>query len=236
MRVVEPHRAIAGSSNGSDRAAGATVLAADVDVDIDYLRDEIPLAIGQLLEGVEQVARIVRGMKEFSHPGMIERTDVNINHAISNTILVLRNEWKYVADVTTDFDQNLPTVPCQAGELNQVMLNLLVNAAHAIGDVVKDSDTKGQIKIVTRQVSGWAEIRVSDTGCGIPKDIQTKIFDPFFTTKEVGKGTGQGLALAHSVVVQKHGGTIDVDSQVGIGTSFIIRLPLKCDPPQLILE
>ena len=196
---------------------------------LEYLQQEVPKAITQLLEGVDQVARIVRAMKEFSHPGPIEKAAVDINRAIESTIIVSKSEWKYVTDVTTDFDPELPLVPCVPGEFNQVMLNLIVNAAHAIADVVRESGGKGKIHITTRNAGNNVEIRVSDTGCGIPEDVRSKVFDPFFTTKPVGKGTGQGLAIAHSVIVQKHGGAISVESEPGRGTTFIIELPLACE-------
>jgi PAS domain S-box-containing protein len=195
----------------------------------EYLRDEVPKAIKQLLDGVDHVAHIVLAMKEFSHPGPVEKTPVDINRAIESTVLVSRSEWKYFAELTTDFDQELPPVPCLTGEFNQVILNLIVNAAHAISDVVKDSGSKGKIRVATRRNGSVAEIRVSDTGCGIPKAIQSKVFDPFFTTKPVGKGTGQGLALAYGVIVQKHGGDIQLESEPGKGTTFIIRLPLALE-------
>ncbi len=179
----------------------------------DYLRDEVPKAIEQLLGGVDQVARIVLAMKEFSHPGPVEKTPVDINRAIESTVLVSRSEWKYLAELTTDFDRDLPPLPCIAGEFNQVILNLLVNAAHAISDVVKDSGGMGRIHITTRRHGPAVEIRVSDTGCGIPEKNLSKVFDPFFTTKPVGKGTGQGLAIAYGVIVQKHGGAIQVESE-----------------------
>jgi signal transduction histidine kinase len=195
----------------------------------EYLRDEVPKAIEQLLDGVDHVARIVLAMKEFSHPGPVEKTPVDINRAIESTVLVSKGEWKYLAELTTDFDQDLPPVPCLAGEFNQVILNLIVNAAHAIADVVKDSGGRGKIHITTRRAGTAVEIRVSDTGCGIPKAIQSKVFDPFFTTKPVGKGTGQGLALAYGVIVQKHGGDIRLESEPGNGTTFITRLPLALE-------
>ena len=195
--------------------------------DLDYLSGEIPLAIDQTLEGVERVATIVRAMKEFSHPGTHEKIPTDINKAISSTLIVCRNEYKYVADLETDFDESLPLVPCLPGDFNQVMLNLLVNAAHAIKAVLgPEPEGKGRITVSTRSNEGWAEVRISDTGCGIPPEIRSRIFDPFFTTKEVGKGTGQGLAIAHAVVVGKHAGTIDFESEVAKGTTFIIRLPL----------
>lgn len=195
--------------------------------DLDYLLEEIPKAILQSLEGVDRVAKIVRAMKEFSHPGSSEMTTVDLNHALESTITVARNEWKYVADMVTDFDPNLPPVPCLPGEMNQVFLNIIVNAAHAIAEVVGDgSQGKGIIRVSTRALPDWVEIRISDTGTGIPESIRSKIFDPFFTTKQIGKGTGQGLAYAHTVVVEKHKGIITFETEEGKGTTFIIRLPL----------
>jgi PAS domain S-box-containing protein len=199
---------------------------------LDYLRAEIPKALDQMQEGVGRVAAIVRAMKRFSHPGPAERLPVDINQAVESTILVSRNEWKYVADLTTDFDPALPLVPCIAGEFNQVVLNLIVNAAHAVSDVVKESGEKGLIKVSTRRSDSFAEIRVSDTGSGIPEAIRSKVFDPFFTTKAVGKGTGQGLSIAHSVIVQKHNGSISFESESGTGTIFIVKLPLCVEPEE----
>lgn len=195
--------------------------------DLEYLNEEIPHAIGQTLEGVERVAKIVRAMKEFSHPAS-ENKAIDLNHAIESTITVARNEWKYVAHVVTDLDTQLPPVTCHPSEFNQVILNMIINAAHAVGEVVNDSGMeKGTITIATRCLGDWVEIRISDTGVGIPDDVKPKIFDHFFTTKEIGKGTGQGLSVAHAVIVNRHGGSISVDSKVGLGTSFLIRLPIK---------
>jgi signal transduction histidine kinase len=195
-------------------------------VDTEFLLNEIPNAIDQGLEGVTRVATLVSAMKEFSHPGSKEKSPVNLNKAIESTITVARNEWKYVADMETDFDQTLPAVPCLPGEVNQVILNLIVNAAHAIGDIVaKGGEKKGKIKIQTRNCEDWAEIRIRDSGTGIPKHVQARVFDPFFTTKEVGRGTGQGLAIARSVVVDKHDGSIHFETEEGKGTTFIICLP-----------
>lgn len=194
--------------------------------DLDYLKEEIPSAINQTLEGIAHVTRIVRSMKEFSHPGTIEKTAVDINHAIENTVTVSRNEWKYVADMETDLDPSLPLIPCLLGEINQVFLNIIINGAQAIGDVLGDgSDKKGVIKISTYNDGDYVEIRIKDTGPGIPEEIQSKIFDPFFTTKEVGKGTGQGLAISHSVIVKKHNGEMTFETAPGKGTTFMIRLP-----------
>jgi signal transduction histidine kinase len=194
--------------------------------DAGYLFEEIPKAIEQTLEGISRVAKLVSAMKEFSHPGTKEKIPLDLNHAIENTITVARNEWKYVANMETDFDVALPRVSCQPGEFNQVILNLIVNAAHAIADKLgKDSSEQGKIKIQTRDSPEWVEIRVQDTGSGIPANAQPRVFDPFFTTKEIGKGTGQGLAIARSVVVDKQGGTIHFETDEGEGTTFVIRLP-----------
>ena len=201
--------------------------AAVAEADLDYLMEEIPKAIDQSLEGIERVAKIVRSMKEFSHPSGEKKQPVDLNKAIETTVTVARNEWKYVSEVETDLDASLPLVPCHAGDINQVILNMIVNAAHAIGTVVDDGGAeKGKIRIRTRQVGDHAEISISDTGMGMPEEVRSRVFDPFFTTKEVGKGTGQGLAISHNVIVRKHGGHIAVKSEPGKGTTFTIRLPL----------
>jgi PAS domain S-box-containing protein len=197
------------------------------DMDWEYVAGEVPNAIAQSLDGVQRIAKIVLAMKEFSHPGGEGRKFANLNHSIENTITVASNEWKYLAEMSTELDENLPLVPCFPAELGQVILNLIVNAAHAIGDVVgDDSHAKGTITISTLQVQRQVEIRISDTGNGIPDSVREKVFDPFFTTKEVGKGTGQGLAIARSVVVDKHGGTLRLETTQGQGTTFIVSLPL----------
>jgi PAS domain S-box-containing protein len=196
-------------------------------VDMRYLREEVPKALAQSLEGVERISKLVGAMKEFSHPA-IDKAPHDLNRAILSTITVASNEWKYVADVKTDFDPGLPPVPVMPGAFNQVILNILVNAAHAIGAVVAETPgTKGIITISTRKAANWAEIRIQDTGGGIPEGVRDRIFDPFFTTKAVGKGTGQGLAIAHDVIVKKHQGAITVETALGLGSTFILRLPLE---------
>ena len=196
------------------------------EVDLDFLADEIPTAISQSLEGIERVSNIVRAMKDFSHPDSSEKSLIDINSAIESTITVARNEWKYVARLETHFQKTLPPVPCLPGAFNQVILNLIVNAAHAIGDVVAGTEEKGLITISTALDGDWVEVRVADTGGGIPEAIRPRIFEPFFTTKEVGKGTGQGLAISRSVIVDKHEGFINFETTAGKGTTFIVRLPL----------
>ncbi|MGH9738679.1 MAG: ATP-binding protein [Candidatus Acidiferrales bacterium] len=198
--------------------------------DWEYLQVEIPKSLDQALDGINRVANIVRAMKDFSHVDRrAEKAASDLNKAIESTLIVARNELKYVADVDVDFGQ-IPTVLCHLGDLNQVFLNLLINASHAIGDVVKDSARKGRISVRTRQLDDCVEVAISDTGTGIPEAIRTKVFDPFFTTKEVGKGTGQGLALARAIVVEKHGGTLTFDTEVGKGTTFFVRIPLAGTP------
>jgi len=198
------------------------------EADAEFLLDEIPRAIAQSRDGITRVAKIVGAMKEFSHPGSADKKLVDLNHAIESTITVARNEWKYVAELETDFDADLPLVPCHADELNQVILNVLVNAAQAIGDSLPDGSLeRGTIRVRTRREGAHQVlIEIADTGPGIPEAIRARVFDPFFTTKDVGKGTGQGLAIARSVVVDKHGGAIDLESEPGQGTTFRIHLPL----------
>ncbi len=201
---------------------------ARADADLDYLAREIPVAIQQSLEGVHRVSEIVRAMKEFSHPGVKEKTALDINNAILHTLTVSRNEWKYVAEVETDLDPELPKITCLPGEINQVFLNLIVNAAQAIAlQNENGKNGKGIIRIQTRKMLDWVEIKVSDTGPGIADDVKPHIFEPFFTTKEVGKGTGQGLAIAYDVIERKHGGSITFESEVGVGTTFIVKLPTE---------
>ncbi|KAF0189547.1 MAG: PAS domain [Desulfobulbaceae bacterium] len=197
--------------------------------DWEYLAQELPLAISQSKDGVHRISTIVRAMKEFSHPGSKEKAPLAINDLIKTTLTISHSEWKYVADVETDLADNLPQISCLSDEMGQVFLNLLINAAHAIASWLGENPKgeKGRITISTRSLESQVEIRLTDTGCGIPGEILERIFDPFFTTKEVGKGTGQGLAIARDVIVNKHGGTLEVESKEGHGATFIIRLPIK---------
>jgi len=198
--------------------------------DLDYVQDSVPKALQSATDGIARVAEIVRAMKQFSHPGAQEMAPDDLNETIRTTVTVARNEWKYVAELTADLDPELPPVRCRAGEVRQVLLNLIVNAAHAIADVVGKDGGKGRIVVSTRSAGPWAEIRVGDTGSGIPEAIRHRIFDPFFTTKEVGRGTGQGLAIVHGIVVTGHGGSISFETETGRGTTFVVRLPI--DRPQ----
>ena len=200
------------------------------ELDIAYLEEEVPLAIQQTLKGVDRITNIVQAMKIFAHPGGVEKEPIDINKEIQKTITITRNEWKYVAQLETDFDPTLPLVPCYRAEFNQVILNLIVNAAHAIADLNGDnSSEKGTITVSSKHDGNWTEIRISDTGPGIPKEIRHRIFDLFFTTKGPGRGTGQGLAIAHSVIVEKHNGVLNLETEIGQGTTFVIRLPINSD-------
>lgn len=195
------------------------------DTDFQFLSQEVPKAFERSLEGADRVAGIVRAMREFAYPHGEEHVAADLNQALLTTLTVARSEYKYAAHVETHLGE-LPPVICNLGELNQVFLNLIVNAAHAIQDSDKDACT-GCITISTSCAQTTAQITIADNGCGIPAENLQRIFDPFFTTKEVGRGTGQGLAIARSIVVDKHGGRIDVSSTPGVGTQFVIQLPLQ---------
>lgn len=205
-----------------------TAQAAAGRTDLDYLKSEIPQAMAQSLDGLERIAKIVSAMKEFAHPGEVEMTSVDINHLIDTTITLGRNEWKYVAEMVTDLDPGLPPVVCLPGEISQAILNIIVNAAHAIGDVVDRGETeRGRITVSTARSGENVVIRIGDTGGGIPANVRSKIFDPFFTTKQAGKGTGQGLAIAREAIAKRHKGKLEFETEVGKGTTFIIELPIR---------
>jgi PAS domain S-box-containing protein len=197
------------------------------DYDLDYILSELPMGVRETLDGVNRISTIVLALKEFSHPDSREKVHTDLNAALQSTTIVCRNEWKYLADLNLDLDAHLPLVPCLPGEMNQVFMNLIVNAAHAIEEKVGHSGQKGVIDISTRLEDGQVVIRVKDTGTGIRPENLGRIFDPFYTTKEVGRGTGQGLAISRNIVVEKHSGRIDVESVVGEGTTIVIRLPFE---------
>ena len=201
----------------------ALAQAADA-ADLGYLRQEAAKAFDATLDGVARVAKIVKAMKSFAHPDQPGKSPADLNDAIRSTLAVGAHELKYVADVVTDLAP-LPPLPCHLGDINQVFLNLFINAAHAIGDVVGDSGARGSIRVRTFREGGEIVIAVQDTGAGIPEHIRPRIFEPFFTTKEVGRGSGQGLAISRAVI-ERHGGTLTFDTEVGKGTTFWVRLPL----------
>ncbi len=206
------------------------VCAAESEAEFDYLLNEIPRTLEQTIEGLSRVARIVHSLREFAHPGKPDKAPTNLNQAAETAIAVSRHEWKLVADAVTDLDPDLPLIPCVVDEINQVLLNLIVNAAHAIEDAVAKGGTeRGCITLRTRREGDWALLEVEDTGAGIEEPVRRHIFEPFFTTKPVGRGTGQGLALVHTMIVKNHHGSIAFTSEVGRGTTFHIRLPIN--PP-----
>jgi two-component system NtrC family sensor kinase len=213
----------------------ATEITAVLDpLDLDFLGEEIPGALSQSKEGLGRVTEIVRAMKEYAHPGTTRR-EIDVNRAVESTVQVCRNEWKYVAKVELDLDSDVGLVPCYEGELKQVILNMVVNAAQAIGDDARrraDGDL-GTISISTRRTGDELLIVIRDDGPGMDESIRQRVFDPFFTTKEVGKGSGQGLSIAHAVIVTKHQGRIDLDTAPGEGTCFTLHLPLtvSAEPP-----
>lgn len=195
------------------------------EVDLGYLENNVPGSFERCLDGISRISVIVRAMKEFSHPDQREKSPADLNQALQSTIIIARNEYKYVAEIETEFGELQPVL-CHLGDLNQVFLNLIVNAAHAIRDVVGDSGERGRIQIRTSQELEWVRVDIIDTGTGIPESISDRIFVPFFTTKEVGKGSGQGLAIARSIVVDKHSGSLTFKSETGKGTTFTVKLPL----------
>lgn len=192
--------------------------------ELSWLMEEVPNAINQAMDGVARVATIVGAMKSFSYLDRKEMQFADLEEAIRTTSVVARNEYKYVAELKLEFGGISP-VRCFVGDFQQVILNMIVNAAHAIEDA--RGETLGVIRIVTSEESGWVTVAISDSGCGIPDDIRARIFDPFFTTKAMGRGTGQGLALALAVIVDGHNGKVDIESTVGQGTTFFIRLPVS---------
>jgi two-component system, NtrC family, sensor kinase len=227
MAVVQA----AGEPAGQSPSPGPKLREALAGLDLAFLAEEIPHALSQSQEGLDRVTEIVRAMKDFSHPGQ-GRVEADLNRAVDSTVLVSRNEWSYVAELDLDLDPKLGMVRCYEGPLKQVLLNLVVNAAQAIGAERERTSTQalGKILVRTSRLADGVRITVTDDGPGMDEQVQGKIFDPFFTTKPVGKGTGQGLSMAYAVIVQKHGGELTVASAPGAGTTFTINLP---DNPDL---
>ncbi|MBC8024426.1 MAG: PAS domain-containing protein [Steroidobacteraceae bacterium] len=196
------------------------------DENIEELRKDMPPALELMADGLMRIAETVRSMKDFANADPSAMASVDLNRKIASTLVVARSEYQEVADVQTDFAP-LPPISCNSGLINQVILNLIVNAAHAIADVVGNSGKRGRITVRTAVDGDDVVISLTDTGGGIPEDIRSRIYDPFFSTKQVGRGTGQGLSIAHNVVVKGHGGKIHFESQMGRGTTFHVRLPIS---------
>lgn len=230
-RVLYPAQLIVDAVRES---GGQTSLIADFDqvtdrVELASLDTELRQASDDAQEGCDRISEIVQALKGFAHPGSGHKDLADINTCVRNTITVCRSEWKYVAILTTELDPELPPVTCLPADIQQVVLNLIVNAAQAIGESHAASRTLGSIVVTTRRNHNWVEILIADDGPGIPKAIQGRVFDPFFTTKPTGKGTGQGLSISHSTIVQKHQGTLTFESVEGKGTTFLVQLPLVLD-------
>jgi PAS domain S-box-containing protein len=209
---------------GDWAAARGALLAAQKKARLQLMVDEVPRALEATKDGIQHVSKIVQAMKSFAHQDRDEKTPSDINRTLIDTLTVAQNEYKHVAVVHTELGE-LPNVLCFAGKLNQVFLNLLVNAAHAISDANRAGS--GVIGVASRVVDGQVEVRISDNGCGIPPEIGDRVFDQFFTTKDVGRGSGQGLSLARRIVVDAHGGTLTFESTPGVGTTFIVKLPVS---------
>ena len=207
------------------RSAAAAATRAEQEMDLDYVLANVPAALDRSIEGLNRVTVIVRSMNDFAHPDRTEMAAVDLNRAIRSTLAIARHEYKYVADVETDFGE-IPLVTCHGGDVNQVFLNIIVNAAHAIGDTIRGTPARGRIGVQTRVDGDAVVVRISDTGGGIPEAIRNRVFEPFFTTKEVGQGTGQGLAIARGVIVEKHNGELMFETEMGHGSTFVIRLPI----------
>jgi signal transduction histidine kinase len=222
-RYRDLHRAVLNGEPAAEEAA--KVSAAERDADLEYLIEHVPGAIDRSIDGLGRVTAIVKSMKDFAHPDRKEMVAVDLNHGIRSTLIIAKNEYKYVADVEAHYGQ-LPPVICHGGDINQVVLNVIVNAAHAIGDVVAGTNYRGRIGIETCRDGDWAVIRISDTGGGIPEGVRDHIFDPFFTTKGVGRGTGQGLAITRTIVADRHRGQVSFETEPGHGTTFTIKLPI----------
>jgi len=232
--LIEALRAVkSAAEEGADpallRAALEQAEQAEEQADLAYLLEHMPKACERSIDGLERVATIVRSMKEFAHPAQKEMAPADLNRAITSTLTVARNEYKYVAALELELGV-LPPVTCHLNEINQVVLNIVVNAAHAIADLVKGTENKGRITIRTMRDGPHAVIAISDTGGGIPLHAQPHIFEPFYTTKEVGRGTGQGLSMAWSAIKERHAGELSFETRPSEGTTFIIKLPIAGKP------
>ncbi|MET0592271.1 MAG: ATP-binding protein, partial [Polyangiaceae bacterium] len=214
------------AEQAKDTGIVAELVQAEEVADLDYARSQAPRSVERIIDGVARVARIVHAMKAFSHPGADTPTPMDVVKMLEDTLVIAGHELRDIATVSTDFEK-VPAVHCFPGDLNQAFLNLIVNAAHAIADRQKleGNDDPGTVSVSAKADGAHVEIRIGDNGCGMTPEVQARLFEPFFTTKEVGRGTGQGLSVVHAAIIEKHGGTVRFESQVGVGTTFIVRLP-----------
>jgi signal transduction histidine kinase len=221
LTVAGEYRAAASALSTAEIARLAELERA---TDVQYLTDNMPVALAHMVDGLARVSTLVRSMKKFAHPDGREKAWADINDALGSTIVISANEYRWIADLETDFGE-LPEVACYISELNQVFLNIVINAAHAIADVVGSTGTRGKIRVATRVDGCDVVVAISDTGGGVPEHVGNRIFEPFFTTKDVGRGSGQGLALSRTIV-DKHGGSLTFESTPATGTTFFVRLPI----------
>ena len=228
INAYERHLGIETSGSGSSDSLPKELEEVLIRTRFGYIRQELPNAISESLYGVDRVLKIIRAMKEFSHPGGKKMEPTDLNRALTSTATITQNRWKDVADLHLLLDPDLPPVVCDPGSINQVFVNLIVNAVDAIGEKNQStlSDKNGTISICSQLEGDQVLIKFIDSGCGMKEEVRSRVFDPFFTTKEVGKGTGQGLSLCHQIVTQKHDGIMQVDSEPGEGTTFHLRLPI----------
>jgi signal transduction histidine kinase len=227
-RAIASYRALSANALAGKDVAAAARLAHDTDesADLNYFLSNAPDALDRALDGIDRVGSIARSMSEFAHPDARMKADVDLNRAIKHTLNMARNEYKDIAELETHFAQ-LPLVRCYAGEIGQAVLNIVLNAAHAVADSIAGTDQKGRISVRTRLLDHEVEIAIGDSGDGIAEEDRARIFEPFFTTKKVGRGTGQGLALSRALVVERHQGSIHFETETGKGTTFYIRLPVS---------
>jgi signal transduction histidine kinase len=225
--ALADYRALAADVLSGKEVTSAAKKASDTDeaADVDYFLKNAPDALDRALDGIGRVGSIVKSMTEFAHPDA-QKADVDVNRAVHTALTMARNEYKSIADLDTDFG-DIPAVHCYPGDINQVVLNLVLNAAHAISDIVSGTGNKGRITVRTRAIGDYVEVSIGDTGDGIPEAVRARIFEPFVTTKEVGRGTGQGLALSRGIVVEKLKGSLHFETETGKGTTFFIRLPVS---------
>jgi len=225
------------TSDTSDSHPSPVTPSAGPPEDWDWLRREVPKAISQSLEGIRRMSKILGAIRRFSHTGGGEREYVDLNEALDATLTVAQNQIKHLADVQTDYQTDLPRVECYCDEMNQVFLNLIVNASHAIRDAsTQQARERGKLTIRTRQIDHDVQVEIQDNGTGIPLTARARVFDPFYTTKQVGEGTGQGLTICHDIVTQKHRGRIWFDTEVDKGTTFFVRIPIQFVSDQFVSD
>ena len=229
LEVLNKFRELAGdAADGETLRQRMAQLQSDDDDELDFVIEEIPAALKQTLQGIDSIAGIVRSLKSLVHTEGSEKVQTDVNQSIEQAMTLSRNEWKDCAEVDLNLAEDLPAVLCYPGELNQVLINLIVNAAHAIEDS-KNEEGLGRIAVSSFVYKNSVGIMIEDTGTGIPLEIQHRVFDPFFTSKEVGKGTGQGLSIAHASIVERNGGTLFFETSEGMGTTFHIYLPSETE-------